>query len=59
MYSPNFNSTYITRILKIFLKEEVVVFKMETTIVHGAITIKTQMNQTNFYSFDAIISVRV
>ena len=39
------------------LKEEVVVSKMEITTPHGAIPGKTQTNDTNFYSLDAIISV--
>ena len=39
------------------LKEEVVVSKMETTTPHGAISGKTQTNETKFYNLDAIISV--
>lgn len=39
------------------LQEEVVISKMETTTQHGAIADKTQTNETNFYSLDAIISV--
>jgi len=39
------------------LNEEVVISKMETTTVHGAIPDKTQTISTNFYNLDAIISV--
>lgn len=39
------------------LQEEVVVAKIATTTQHGAITDKTQTNETNFYNLDAIISV--
>lgn len=39
------------------LDEQVVVSKMETTSKHGAISGKTQTNETNFYNLDAIISV--
>lgn len=39
------------------LEEEVVISKMETTTRHGAIADKTQVNETNFYNLDAIISV--
>ncbi len=39
------------------LDEKVVVAKTETTTQHGAITGKTQTNETNFYNLDAIISV--
>jgi hypothetical protein len=39
------------------LKEEVVVRKFRTTTQHGAIKGKTQVNQTNFYNLDMIISL--
>ena len=39
------------------LDEQVVVSKMETTTVHGAIPDKTQTKETNLYNIDAIISV--
>lgn len=39
------------------LSEKVVISKMETTSPHGAIADKTQINETNFYNLDAIISV--
>jgi hypothetical protein len=39
------------------LNEDVVISKMETTTVHGAIIGKTQTKNTNFYNLDAIISV--
>jgi hypothetical protein len=39
------------------LNEDVVISKMETTTVHGAIIGKTQIKDTNFYNLDAIISV--
>jgi hypothetical protein len=39
------------------LNEQLVVSKMETTTIHGAIADKTQTKDTNFYNLDAIISV--
>ena len=39
------------------LDETVVVSKMETTTVHGAIPDKTQTKSTQFYNLDAIVSV--
>ena len=39
------------------LDEKVVISKMETTTIHGAIADKTQTKETNFYNLDAIISV--
>jgi len=39
------------------LDEQVVVSKMETTTVHGAIPGKTQTKDTQFYNLDAIISI--
>lgn len=39
------------------LDEKVVVAKIATTTQHGAISGKTQTNETQFYSLDAIISV--
>lgn len=39
------------------LIEEVVISKMETTTLHGAIANKTQTRETTFYNLDAIISV--
>lgn len=39
------------------LVEEVAVSKMEITTEHGAIQGKIQTKETNFYNFDAIISV--
>ncbi|GAB7140101.1 hypothetical protein RsTz2092_00490 [Deferribacterales bacterium RsTz2092] len=39
------------------LDERVVISKMETTTLHGAILGKTQTKETNFYNLDAIISV--
>lgn len=39
------------------LSEDVVISKMETTTLHGAIPGKTQSKETNFYNLDAIISV--
>ncbi|MGF6376939.1 hypothetical protein M2140_002018 [Clostridiales Family XIII bacterium PM5-7] len=39
------------------LIEEVVISKMETTTLHGAIANKTQTRETMFYNLDAIISV--
>lgn len=39
------------------LDESVVISKMETTTIHGAITGKTQTKATQFYNLDAIISV--
>ena len=39
------------------LDENVVISKMETTTIHGAIPNKTQKSETNFYNLDAIISV--
>jgi len=39
------------------LDETVVISKMETTTIHGAIAYKTQTKETNFYNLDAIISV--
>lgn len=39
------------------LNEQVVISKMETTTIHGALPNKTQTNKTNFYNLDAIISV--
>jgi hypothetical protein len=39
------------------LNPELVISKMETTTEHGALANKTQTNQTQFYSLDAIISV--
>jgi len=39
------------------IDETVVISKMETTTLHGAIADKTQTKETNFYNLDAIISV--
>ena len=39
------------------LDEQVVISKMETTTMHGAIPGKTQTKDTQFYNLDAIISV--
>lgn len=39
------------------LDKDVVVSKMEITTPHGAIEGKTQVNETAFYSLDAIIAV--
>lgn len=39
------------------LDAKVAISKMETTTQHGAIVGKTQINETNFYNLDAIISV--
>ena len=39
------------------LSEEVVVRKLRTTTIHGAIEGKTQENWTNFYNLDMIISL--
>ena len=39
------------------LDEKVVISKMETTTLHGAIEGKTQKKETQFYNLDAIISV--
>lgn len=39
------------------LKPEVVISKMETTTIHGAMADKTQSNDTMFYSLDMIIAV--
>lgn len=39
------------------LEEKVVISKMETTTIHGAIADKTQTTETNSYNLDAIISV--
>ena len=39
------------------LDKTVVISKMETTTIHGAIADKTQTKETNFYNLDAIISV--
>ena len=39
------------------LDKEVVISKMEITTEHGAIEVKTQTKETNFYNLDAIISV--
>ena len=39
------------------LEENVVVAKIATTTQHGAISGKTQMNETTFYNLDMIISV--
>ena len=39
------------------LDEKVVISKMETTTLHGAIAGKTQTSETMFYNLDAIISV--
>ena len=39
------------------LDQKVVISKMETTSIHGAIADKTQTKETNFYNLDAIISV--
>ncbi|MDR1190497.1 MAG: virulence RhuM family protein [Verrucomicrobiales bacterium] len=39
------------------LDEKVVVSKMEITTAHGAIANKTQIQESNFYNLDAIISV--
>jgi hypothetical protein len=39
------------------IDEKVVISKMETTTIHGAIADKTQTKDTNFYNLDAIISV--
>ncbi len=39
------------------LDEAVVISKMETTTIHGAIPDKTQTQKTQFYNLDAIISV--
>ena len=39
------------------LEQEVVVSKMEITTQHGAIEGKNQVNETSFYSLDAIIAV--
>jgi hypothetical protein len=39
------------------LNEDVVISKMETTTVHGAIIGRTQTKDTNFYNLDAIIAV--
>lgn len=39
------------------LKPEVVISKMETTSIHGAMADKTQSNDTMFYSLDMIIAV--
>lgn len=39
------------------LDEKMVISKMETTTVHGAIPDKTQTRETQFYNLDAIISV--
>lgn len=39
------------------LDSDVVISKMETTAQHGAIDGKVQINETNFYNLDAIISV--
>lgn len=39
------------------LEESMVISKMETTTLHGAIDGKTQTRETAFYNLDAIISV--
>ena len=39
------------------LQQEVVVSKMEITTQHGALAVKTQHHEANFYNLDAIISV--
>ena len=39
------------------LDEKVVISKMETTTLHGAVEGKTQTRSTNFYNLDAIISI--
>ena len=39
------------------LDEKVVISKMETTTLHGAVEDKTQTRSTNFYNLDAIISI--
>ena len=39
------------------LDAKVVISKMEITTIHGAMTDKTQIIETNFYNLDAIISV--
>jgi hypothetical protein len=39
------------------LDEQVVISKMETTTLHGAIADKTQTKETNFYNLDMIIAV--
>jgi hypothetical protein len=51
-------SKHISNIFKTQeLEEKVVVSKMETTTLHGAIAEKTQVKETNFYNLDMIIAV--
>ena len=51
-------SRHLTKIFETGeLKEEVVVAKIATTTQHGAMQGKTQINSTNYYNLDAIISV--